>query len=294
MMQAETGLDAHPEVRGAQDHALHVDEPRRSLNRAKESVGVGVGGGRGDHASRLAKNTVLRDGGRSDLDIPQSGLVRELPDERRILVGSGRIGQRARDLGEVPVEELTLFAVRSSQRALKDGGENEQGKKRHSLRTIDFGFHQGGVSMRPIQGIALGLMLVAPAAFAGAPRRVIDARTNALNKNDPPFSGAVKVGDTLYISGQIGLGPDRKPPADVTEEAKLVLESMKNQLVKAGMTMDDLVSVQVFCSDVKHYDAFNAVYRTYFTKEFPARAFLGSGTLLFGARFEVMGVAVKR
>jgi enamine deaminase RidA (YjgF/YER057c/UK114 family) len=52
--------------------------------------------------------------------------------------------------------------------------------------------------------------------------------------------------------------------------------------------------VQVFCSDVAHYDAFNKVYRTYFKKEFPARAFLGSGKLLFDARFEVQGVAVKR
>ena len=60
------------------------------------------------------------------------------------------------------------------------------------------------------------------------------------------------------------------------------------------MTMDDLVSVQIFCSDVRHYDAFNGVYRTYFKKEFPARAFIGAGTLLFGARFEVQGIAVKR
>jgi enamine deaminase RidA (YjgF/YER057c/UK114 family) len=148
--------------------------------------------------------------------------------------------------------------------------------------------------MRPIQGIALGLMFAATAALAAPPRNYVDPRTNALNKNDPPFSGSVKVRDTVYISGQIGLGPDRKPPADVTEEARLVMEALKNQIVRQGMTMDDLVSVQIFCSDVKHYDAFNAVYRTYFTKEFPARAFLGSGTLLFGARFEVMGVAVKR
>jgi enamine deaminase RidA (YjgF/YER057c/UK114 family) len=60
------------------------------------------------------------------------------------------------------------------------------------------------------------------------------------------------------------------------------------------MTMDDLVSVQVFCSDVAHYAAFNAVYRTYFTREFPARAFLGAGTLLFEARFEVQGIAVRQ
>ncbi len=148
--------------------------------------------------------------------------------------------------------------------------------------------------MRPIQGIALGLMFVAATALAAPPRTYVDPRTNAVNQNDPPFSGSVKVGDTVYISGQIGLGPDRKPPADVTEEARLVMEALKSQIVRQGLTMDDLVSVQIFCSDVKHYDAFNAVYRTYFTKEFPARAFLGSGTLLFGARFEVMGVAVKR
>jgi 2-iminobutanoate/2-iminopropanoate deaminase len=62
----------------------------------------------------------------------------------------------------------------------------------------------------------------------------------------------------------------------------------------AGMTMDDLVSVQVFCSDVAHYDAFTGVYRTFSTREFPARAFLRSGRLLNKTRFEVMGIAVKR
>lgn len=147
--------------------------------------------------------------------------------------------------------------------------------------------------MRLFHGLTLGLLLAAT-TVAAQPRTYVDPRSNALNKNDPPFSGSVKVGNTLYISGQIGLGPDRKPPADVSEEAKLVMEALKNQVVRQGMTMDDLVSVQIFCSDVKHYDAFNAAYRGYFTKEFPARAFLGSGPLLFGARFEVMGVAVKR
>ena len=58
--------------------------------------------------------------------------------------------------------------------------------------------------------------------------------------------------------------------------------------------MDDLVSVQVHSSDVEDYAAFNGVYRTFFTETFPARAFLGAGTLLFGARFEVLGIAVRR
>ena len=148
--------------------------------------------------------------------------------------------------------------------------------------------------MTKLKGITLGLLLATTSAIADTPRTVIAPRSNALNKTDPPFSGAVKVGDTLYISGQIGLGPDRKPPQDVSAEAKLVMDAVKKVLAEAGMTPDDLVSVQIYCSDVSHYDAFNAVYRTYFTKEFPARAFLGSGALLFGARFEVVGVAVKR
>jgi enamine deaminase RidA (YjgF/YER057c/UK114 family) len=52
--------------------------------------------------------------------------------------------------------------------------------------------------------------------------------------------------------------------------------------------------VQVFASDTSDFDAFNRVYRTYFRSEFPARAFIGAGPLLFGARFEVQGIAVKR
>jgi reactive intermediate/imine deaminase len=109
-----------------------------------------------------------------------------------------------------------------------------------------------------------------------------------------PFSGAVQVGNTLYLSGAIGLDADGQVPSTAEEEARNVLNRVRGRLESAGMSMDDLVSVQVFCSDVGNYDAFNRVYRTFFTGEFPARAFLGSGTLLFGARFEVQGIAVKR
>ena len=83
-------------------------------------------------------------------------------------------------------------------------------------------------------------------------------------------------------------------PETAEQEATNVLGNIKSVLETAGLTMDDLVVVQVYASDVGDYGAFNSVYRTYFTTEFPARAFLGSGTLLFGARFEVMGIAVRR
>ncbi|MBT8147214.1 MAG: RidA family protein [Gammaproteobacteria bacterium] len=108
-----------------------------------------------------------------------------------------------------------------------------------------------------------------------------------------PFSGAVQVGDTLYLSGMLGL-EGGQVPENPAREARNVLNAIQSTLEKAGMTMDDLVYVQIFCSDVSHYDAFNGVYRSYFSQEFPARAFVGAGTLLFDARFEIQAIAVKR
>ena len=111
---------------------------------------------------------------------------------------------------------------------------------------------------------------------------------------NPLFSDAIQVGDTLYLAGRLGLDPETgSPPADPGDEARMVLDQIAAVLAEADMTMDDLVSVQVFCSDVALYDDFNAVYRTYFTADPPARAFLGSGPLLRGARFEVQGIAVR-
>jgi len=115
------------------------------------------------------------------------------------------------------------------------------------------------------------------------------------NNPQAPFSDAVLVGGkTLYLSGRIGLIPGTtKVPDTPEEEAHLVMQEFQRILAMAGMTMENLVSVQIFASDVSLWERFNAVYRTYFTGNLPARAFLGSGTLLFGARFELQGIAVK-
>src|SRR6201987_1147833 len=80
-----------------------------------------------------------------------------------------------------------------------------------------------------------------------------------------PFSDAVLVGNTLYIAGHLGLDPNTgQAPADPGQEARLAMEGIKKTVEAAGLTMDDLVSVQIFCTDLKLYDAFNAVYKTYF------------------------------
>lgn len=142
-------------------------------------------------------------------------------------------------------------------------------------------------------GVAVVLGLAVSAAGEKAPqRRAINMPGHSA---ELPFSDAVQVGDALYLSGTIGLDPKTgKPPESVEEEARLALDSIRATLVAAGMTTDDLVTVTVYCPDVSLWQRFNGVYRGYFKKEFPARAFIGSGPLLFGARFEVQAIAVKR
>lgn len=110
-----------------------------------------------------------------------------------------------------------------------------------------------------------------------------------------PFSKAVLTGDVLYISGHLGLDANTgKPPADAALEATLMLDAFAATMARAGMTMDDLVQVQVYCSDLSLYETFNDVYRKCFRERFPTRAFLGSAPLLKGCRFEIIGTAVRR
>src|SRR5215467_9864042 len=142
-----------------------------------------------------------------------------------------------------------------------------------------------------LSGILTGLLAVAGLATAGANR----IRSERTARSKLPFSDAVWHGDTLYLSGHIGLDPKTgKPGATPEEEARLVLDGVKRTLEAAGLTMDNLLSVQIFCSDVTLFEKFNAVYRTYFQGEFPARAFLASGRLLFDARFEVQAIAGRK
>jgi 2-iminobutanoate/2-iminopropanoate deaminase len=67
------------------------------------------------------------------------------------------------------------------------------------------------------------------------------------------------VGNTLYLSGEIGVDANNQIPDKPEAEARLLLDSIQKTLKDAGLTMDDLVTVTVYCSDVKHYDSFNKV-----------------------------------
>jgi 2-iminobutanoate/2-iminopropanoate deaminase len=111
---------------------------------------------------------------------------------------------------------------------------------------------------------------------------------------DLPFSDAIWTGSTLYLAGHIGLDPaTSRPPAETEREIRLMLDSLKATLSAAGLEMRHLVYVQIFCSDISLFAEFNTIYQTYFDKPFPTRAFIGSGPLLFGAKFEIQGIASR-
>jgi 2-iminobutanoate/2-iminopropanoate deaminase len=144
-------------------------------------------------------------------------------------------------------------------------------------------------------GIFVTLLLLVFCVAAGAADRKYFVKPRASDMKALPFSDGVLVGNTLYIAGHIGL--DAKtgaPPASAEDEARMVMDGIKQTVELAGFAMDDVVSVQIFCTDLKLYDTFNGVYKSYFHGDYPARAFIGTDKLLRGGRYEVMGIAVKK
>jgi 2-iminobutanoate/2-iminopropanoate deaminase len=145
--------------------------------------------------------------------------------------------------------------------------------------------------------LVAGGFFIAHGAFSQATSPVTRRVINLADDNPQlPFSGAILAGNTLYLSGRIGIDPKTgKAPAEIEEEIRLLLDHVKATLTQAGLRMDDLVYVQVACTDLTLYDKFNAAYRSYFSgKEFPAREFIGAASLLRGGHSEVQAIAVKR
>jgi 2-iminobutanoate/2-iminopropanoate deaminase len=148
------------------------------------------------------------------------------------------------------------------------------------------------MGLRKMVGAVLFLSLTITAS-AGDRKYIVNPRPD--DRKGLPFSDAVLVGNTLYIAGHIGLDPKTdQAPADAELEAHLVMEGIKKTVENAGFSMDDIVSMQIFCTDLKLYDTFNSVYKTYFHGNFPARAFIGTDKLLRNGHYEVLGIAIKR
>ena len=140
--------------------------------------------------------------------------------------------------------------------------------------------------------LALVLAPYAVAASADSPRFIVNQRS--ADRVPLPFSEGVLVANTLYIAGHIGIDPKTGQAAtDPETEVKLVMGAVERTVTSAGLTMDDVVSLTVYCTDLGLYDAFNTGYKGFFHSHYPARAFIGVNKLLRGAHFEIQGIAIK-
>jgi 2-iminobutanoate/2-iminopropanoate deaminase len=110
-----------------------------------------------------------------------------------------------------------------------------------------------------------------------------------------PYSQAVLVDDTLYVSGQIAINPITNQIMDssIKEETKQVLENLKHVLVAADMEFRNVVKTTIFLKTMDDFAAVNEIYGNYFTENYPARETVAVKTLPKNVNVEISAIAVK-
>jgi len=142
--------------------------------------------------------------------------------------------------------------------------------------------------MKRIAAIAAGILMMTPAQAAPSRAPVEHYVRQPLNGQPLPFSDAVRVGDVLYLSGQIGVGADGKLPEGIEAQTKLAMDNVGAVLKRAGLNYGDVFHCTAFLSDMKNWPAFNKVYVPYFPAgKLPARSAIGANGLALGALLEI-------
>lgn len=109
-----------------------------------------------------------------------------------------------------------------------------------------------------------------------------------------PYSQAIEVNGTLYVSGQIPVNPaDGSVPDDIREQAHQSLRNIGAILKEAGMTYGNVVKTTVLLDDIANFKAVNEVYAEYFTDDKPARACYQVAALPLGVKLEIEAIAVR-
>lgn len=105
------------------------------------------------------------------------------------------------------------------------------------------------------------------------------------------YSQAVRVNDTVYLSGQIGLDPSTMQMAESTEgQIHRVFQNLRAVALAAGGSLDDTVKLNVYLTDLSHFAKVNEIMATYFRQPFPARAAVGVAALPREAQVEMDAV----
>ena len=119
------------------------------------------------------------------------------------------------------------------------------------------------------------------------------AATPASAQQELPFSPAVRAGDLLFLSGQIGRDPKtlKLVPGGIVPETEQTLRNIEATLKDHGATLADVVKCTAFLADMAEWPAMNSVYARFFKKPYPARSALGASGLAMGARVEIECIA---
>jgi len=140
----------------------------------------------------------------------------------------------------------------------------------------------------------VSLCLLATSLAHAADKPEIDYLNDAASSGrNLPFSEAVRVGDLLFLSGQIGLIPETMElvPGGIQAETRQTLQNIKSTLEKYGSSMSQVVKCTVFLADITEWAAMNEVYIEFFPVNPPARSALGTSGLALGARTEIECIA---
>lgn len=110
-----------------------------------------------------------------------------------------------------------------------------------------------------------------------------------------PFSPAIRVGNIIYLSGQLGnkMGTRELVPGGIGAETRQTLENIKTVVEAAGSSMDKVFKCTVFLADIADYQKMNEVYATFFSKDPPTRSTIAGSGLALGARVEIECMAVS-
>ena len=138
--------------------------------------------------------------------------------------------------------------------------------------------------------VVAAVALIPAVASAQAPQFL-----NTNPQSTAPFSSAVKVGNMLYLAGQLGTDKGKLAEGGIGPETKQALTNIKIVLEANGSDMEHVVKCTVFLADMKEWPAMNDVYRTMFTAgKFPARSAFGTTGLALNARTEIECIAVAK
>lgn len=117
---------------------------------------------------------------------------------------------------------------------------------------------------------------------------------DALPPGSAAYANGVRVGDLMFIAGQVGVDAQRRlvGPGDIRAQTRQVLETLQTTLRLAGLNLDDVVKTTVMLADWRDYAGYNEVYQTYFSAPYPARSTIGGGLVRQGALIEIDAIAV--